>query len=188
MNNSYGYHLLCRWLAFNVINCWSYLPYSSQERGNLSQFHCWFFLCLQFGLHDGQDQTHFLSRRKSTSEGMSSKAPHCESDWNLVAEMESDPWAGTFFKDLFLSRSIFLIADFAQTLKQPAYHNLKRKVNLKVTSFKGATSKTFISFTTPLVLGNGLLSFIIPTSSPACLLWVQHQNPSPSIKGWFLAT
>lgn len=107
---------------------------------------------------------------------------------NLVAEMESHPWAGTFFKDLFLSRSIFLIADFAQTLQQPAYHNLNRKVNLKVTSFKGATSKTFLSFTAPLVLGNGLLSFIIPTSSPACLLWVQHQNPSPSIKECFLAT
>lgn len=37
-------------------------------------------------------------------------------------------------------------------IKQSAYHNLKGKVSLKVTSFKGATSKTFISFTTPLSL------------------------------------
>lgn len=71
--------------------------------------------------------------------------------------------------------------------KKPAYHNLKGKVNLKVTGFKGATSKTFISFTRPLVLGNGLLSFIIPTSSPACLLWVQQQNSRPSMNGCFFA-
>lgn len=72
--------------------------------------------------------------------------------------------------------------------KKSAYHYLKGKVNLKVTGFKGATSKTFISFTTPLVLGTGLLSFIIPTSSPACLLWVQPQNSRPSRNGCFFAT
>lgn len=36
------------------------------------------------------------------------------------------------------------------SIKQSAYRNLKGKVSPKVTCFKGATSKTFISFTTPL--------------------------------------
>jgi len=35
-------------------------------------------------------------------------------------------------------------------IKLSAYHNLKEKVSPKVMCFKGATSKTFISFTTPL--------------------------------------
>lgn len=44
-----------------------------------------------------------------------------------------------------------LLALFAlASIKQSAYHNLKGKVSPKVTCFKGVTSKTFISFTTPL--------------------------------------
>lgn len=129
------------------------------------------FSCAQLGLHNGAGPNTFSVQEKVHLYGHEQQSSHIlKVIGNLVEEMESHPWVGTFFKDLFLSRSIFLIADFAQTLKQPAYQNLKGKVNLKVTSFKGATSKTFISFTTPLVLGNGLLSFIIPTSSPACLL------------------
>lgn len=93
---------------------------------------------------------------------------HFESDWEL-GPMEVLP-LGWHLPQSPVSLKVLLIADFAQTPKQPAYHNLKGKVNLKVTGFKGATSKTFIFFTTPLVLGNGLLSFIILPSSPACLL------------------
>lgn len=184
MSNSYGYHLLCRWLALNVVNCWPHLPYSSRERGNLSQFQCWFSCACGLDCTTRQAQTHLLSRRKSASAAWAGELQHCESDCGLGSETGVTPLGRHL-----LQRPVSLkeIADFAQTLKQPAYRNLKAKVNLKVTSFKGATSKTFISFTTPLVLGNGLLSFIIPTSSPACLLWVQHQNPSPSIKGCFLA-
>lgn len=36
------------------------------------------------------------------------------------------------------------------SIKPTTYHNLKGKVSLKVACFKGVTSKTFISFTTPL--------------------------------------
>lgn len=44
-----------------------------------------------------------------------------------------------------------LLALFALVnIKQSAHHNLKGKVSPKVACFKGATSKTFISFTTPL--------------------------------------
>lgn len=45
-----------------------------------------------------------------------------EASEELVEEMESYLWVGTFLKDLFLSVSVFLIADFAQAPKQPAYH------------------------------------------------------------------
>lgn len=38
------------------------------------------------------------------------------------------------------------------SIKPSAYRNLKGKVTLEVACFKGATSKTFISFTTPLSL------------------------------------
>lgn len=186
MNNSYEYHLLCRWLAYLMLLTVGPIYLTPHKKGAIcpnstvgsSVLTVWTARWAGPNTFSVQEKVHQWGHELHIVKVIG----------YLVAEMESHPWAGTSFKDLFLSRSIFLIADFAQTLKQPAYRNLKRKVNLKVTSFKGATSKTFISFTTPLVLGNGLLSFIIPTSSPACLLWVQHQNPSPSIKGWFLAT
>lgn len=128
------------------------------RKGNLSKFHFCFSYCphnrdclQRVGLNTGRDWefgSHWVVGRGSGVRPSGRQLP---------------------LRPLSL-KVHFPNSDFVQTPRQPAYRDLKGKVNLEVAGFKGATSQTFIFFITPSVLGHSLLSFITPTSPPACLL------------------